>query len=107
MENYTVNEGKTAAIISYFWVVGLIIAFIMNTSKKNSFTSFHIRQMIGLSIASVLNGILHSFNINSFFTPLILEYIFFFFLMAPIRPITHKIKRIKPTKAPAVAPKNS
>tara|TARA_B110000211_G_C13825424_1_gene441138 strand:- start:385 stop:711 length:327 start_codon:yes stop_codon:yes gene_type:complete len=56
MENQTVNEGKIAAIISYFWVIGLIIAFIMNTNKKNSFTSFHIRQMIGLSITSVLNG---------------------------------------------------
>ena len=56
MENYTVNEGKPAAIISYFWVIGLIIAYIMNTSKKNSFASFHIRQMIGLSIASVLNA---------------------------------------------------
>lgn len=56
MENHTINEGKTASIISCFWVRRLIIAFIMNTSKKNSFTSFHIRQMIGLSIASVLNG---------------------------------------------------
>jgi uncharacterized membrane protein len=56
MENYTVSEGKAAAIISYFWIIGLIIALIMNSSKKNSFTSFHIRQMIGLSAASVLNG---------------------------------------------------
>ncbi len=56
MENTTVNEGKTMAIISYLWIIGLIIAFIMNNSKKNDFASFHIRQMIGLSILSILNG---------------------------------------------------
>jgi uncharacterized membrane protein len=56
MKNQTINEGKTAAIISYFLIVGLIIAFFMNYNKKNSFASFHIRQMIGLSIAYFLNG---------------------------------------------------
>ncbi|REE82072.1 putative membrane protein [Lutibacter oceani] len=53
MENQTVNEGKTMAIISYFWWLGLIIAFIMNNSKKNTFASFHIRQMIGLLLLNV------------------------------------------------------
>ena len=53
MENQTVNEGKSMAIISYFWWIGLIIAFIMNNSKKNTFASFHIRQMIGLLLLNV------------------------------------------------------
>ena len=48
MENVTVKEGKIAAIISYLWIIGLVIAFLMNSTKKNSFTSFHIRQAIGL-----------------------------------------------------------
>lgn len=56
MENTTVNEGKTAAIISHFWVIGLIIAFVMNTSKKNYFTSFYIRQMIGLNLIQFINS---------------------------------------------------
>lgn len=56
MENSTVNEGKTTAIISYFWLIGLIVAFIMNNSTKNAFASFHIRQMVGLSLLSILNG---------------------------------------------------
>lgn len=50
MQNNTVKEGKTMAIISYFWWIGLVIAFIMNNPKKNSFASFHIRQMIGLLV---------------------------------------------------------
>lgn len=55
MENQTVKEGKTTAIISYLWIIGLIVAFIMNNDKKNSFAAFHIRQMIGLSILSLIN----------------------------------------------------
>jgi uncharacterized membrane protein len=56
MENTTANEGKTMAIISYITWIGTLIAFIMNNSKKNSFASFHIRQMIGLSILSIINS---------------------------------------------------
>ena len=48
MENITVNEGKPAAIISYLWIIGLVIAFLMNSTKKNTFSSFHIRQASGL-----------------------------------------------------------
>ena len=54
--NNTVNEGKTIAIISYIIFIGTIIAYFMN-SKKNPFASFHIRQMIGLSIFSLLNSL--------------------------------------------------
>jgi uncharacterized membrane protein len=57
MENQTVNEGKTTAIISHLWVIGLIIAFFMNNSKKNYFASFYIRQMVGLNLIQVLNGL--------------------------------------------------
>ena len=53
MENVTIKEGKTIAIISYLWIIGLIIAYIMNNDKKNSFASFHIRQMTGLVLLSL------------------------------------------------------
>ncbi len=56
MENTTVKEGKTIAIISHLWVIGLVIAYIMNLNKKNYFASFYIRQMIGLNILQFLNG---------------------------------------------------
>lgn len=55
MENQTVNEGKTTAIISYITIIGTVIALIMNSSKKNSFASFHIRQMIGLTLLGMVN----------------------------------------------------
>ncbi|WP_298880669.1 hypothetical protein [uncultured Polaribacter sp.] len=55
MENQTVNEGKTTAIISYITIIGTVAALIMNSSKKNSFASFHIRQMIGLVGLGLVN----------------------------------------------------
>ena len=55
MENQTVQEGKTIAIISYITWIGTLVAFIMNNDKKNSFAAFHIRQMIGLSLFSLAN----------------------------------------------------
>ncbi|RKF03621.1 hypothetical protein C8N26_2011 [Tenacibaculum lutimaris] len=55
MENLTVNEGKTAAIISHFTVIGLIIAFVLNMNKKNAFASFYIRQMLGLNLLYMAN----------------------------------------------------
>ena len=58
MENVTVSEGKTTAIISYITWIGTLIAFIMNSSKKNTFAAFHIRQMIGLTILSLVNSFL-------------------------------------------------
>ncbi len=58
MENQTVNEGKTAAIISHFWIIGVIIAFVLNLNKKNSFASFYIRQTLGLNILQFLNGLI-------------------------------------------------
>jgi uncharacterized membrane protein len=61
MENQTIEEGKTMAVISYFTWIGTLIAFIMNHEKRNSFAAFHIRQMIGLSLFSIGNGFLSSY----------------------------------------------
>lgn len=58
MENRTVIEGKTIAIISYLTFIGLIIAFVMNNDKKNPFATFHIRQSLGLVLFLVLINIL-------------------------------------------------
>ena len=55
MINQDVNEGKTMAIISYITIIGTLIAFISNNNNKNSFTSFHIKQMIGLNLLYFAN----------------------------------------------------
>lgn len=58
MEQTTVSEGKTAAIISYITFIGLLIAYIMNSSKQNSFTQFHIGQSVRVVVLSIANSVL-------------------------------------------------
>lgn len=55
MENLSVSEGKTNAIISYLTIIGTVVAYALNTSTRNYFASFHIRQNIGLNILFFLN----------------------------------------------------
>lgn len=57
-----VEEGKTAAIISYITFIGTIIAYVMNNEKKNPFAAFHIRQMIGLTLFFLLNSFIAKFT---------------------------------------------
>ncbi len=52
--NSAVEEGKRIAIISYITWIGLVIAFIMNNGKKNTFAKFHMRQSILLNIAALI-----------------------------------------------------
>lgn len=55
LSDNNVKNGKTNAIISHFWLIGLVIAWVLNNNKKNTFTSFYIRQMIGFNILIILN----------------------------------------------------
>lgn len=65
MENFdsnpssAVEEGKTIAIISYLTLVGLIIAFVMNNDKKNSFAFYHIRQSVGIMLTGMVLSFLN------------------------------------------------
>jgi len=51
-----VEEGKTNAIISHFLIIGTLVAFILDNNKKNPFTRFYLRQMIGIHLLSLING---------------------------------------------------
>jgi uncharacterized membrane protein len=55
MENFTAKEGKIMAIVSYFTIIGLAISFFSNKNKANYFTSFHIRQSVGLHLLYYAN----------------------------------------------------
>lgn len=46
-------DGKTISIISYFSLIGWIIAFVMYNSNKSRLAAFHIRQSLGLMIAAI------------------------------------------------------
>ncbi|MEO6949417.1 MAG: hypothetical protein ABI123_07305 [Ginsengibacter sp.] len=49
----TAVQGKDIAIISYITIIGLVIAFIMNSEKKASFAYYHIRQVTGLAVTGL------------------------------------------------------
>tara|TARA_R110000868_G_scaffold4211_13_gene26675 strand:+ start:78410 stop:78727 length:318 start_codon:yes stop_codon:yes gene_type:complete len=55
MDQSTKEAGKTMAIISYITWIGLLIAFIMNNDKQNSFAKFHIGQSIRVAILGIAN----------------------------------------------------
>ncbi|MDX1362935.1 DUF4870 domain-containing protein [Arenibacter latericius] len=57
MDQKTINEGKTMAMVSYLFVIGLIIALIVNSNKKNAFVQFHIEQSIRVWILSLIISI--------------------------------------------------
>jgi uncharacterized membrane protein len=57
MSTDTIQQGKTLAMVSYLTFVGLIIAIILNLEKKNPFTYFHIRQMLGLIIMLIVSNV--------------------------------------------------
>lgn len=59
----TIKEGKTIAIISYITIIGLIVAFIMNNDKKNTFASFHIRQSLGLGLTGLALSLVNTIPI--------------------------------------------
>lgn len=64
MQKSTIKEGKTLAIVSYITFIGLIFAIIMNLEKRNPFTFFHIRQMIGLMIMLIFSNLVEQ-HVNS------------------------------------------
>ncbi|WP_418262709.1 DUF4870 domain-containing protein [Flavobacterium faecale] len=72
------TKGKNIAIISYFTIIGAVIALFMNSEKKSSFAAFHIRQALGIFLSFFLIGYFigyfDSWTISSAF------YLFYFIL---------------------------
>ncbi len=58
MENNTPQQGKDIALIAYITIIGLIIAFVMNSEKKHAFAQFHIKQSLGIALTGLAISIL-------------------------------------------------
>ncbi len=52
-----VENGKVAAIVSYFGLLGWVVALILNNGKKSLFAKFHLRQSLMLNIAFLIGMI--------------------------------------------------
>ncbi len=57
MEQSTIDEGKTMAIIAYVTLLGTLIAWFMNKDKNNEFAKFHIGQALRAWIAGLIISI--------------------------------------------------
>ncbi|WP_299362385.1 hypothetical protein [Winogradskyella sp.] len=63
MDQNTIEEGKTLGIVTYLTLFGTLIAFFMNQERKNPFTSFHVRQSLGLGLLYIMIAfVVSSFN---------------------------------------------
>ena len=47
------NEDKTTAIVSYLTLIGFIAAVVIHGSKKTHLGAYHLRQSLGLMLASI------------------------------------------------------
>ena len=46
-------DPKTIAIIAYLTIIGLVIAFVLNNDRKQEFSTYHIKQSLGLVLCSI------------------------------------------------------
>jgi len=51
------SDGKNVAIIAHITLIGWLIAIVMNSSNKNEFSSFYIRQTLGIGLLGLLGWI--------------------------------------------------
>ncbi len=51
-------EDRTVAILSYLTIIGFIIALIIHNGRKTKLGAYHLRQMLGLILASLVGGVL-------------------------------------------------
>jgi len=58
MDPQTIQEGKTMAVVSYITIIGLLIAYLVNSGKRNAFTSFHIGQSVRVVLLGLANYVL-------------------------------------------------
>lgn len=50
-------EDKTVAILSYCTLIGFIVAIILHQQKKTKLGAYHLRQVLGFAITSIVGGI--------------------------------------------------
>jgi len=93
MNNEVIREGRTLAVICYLTFIGALIAIFMNLEKKNPFTNFHIKQMIGLIIMLIVSNTIERF-INSSLGTILWIFTFASWLYAIIYAIMGEMKLI-------------
>ena len=73
MENEVTRDtqDKTIAIVAYLTIIGLVVALVMNNEKKDPFSTFHIRQSLGLVLTSIALSLINVIPILGWIVSLI------------------------------------
>ena len=79
-------DPQIKAIVAHITPIGWIIALLLNNDNPDSFTSFYIRQTLGLYLISILLGFI------PFLGWVISSVLFIFWLMSLIAAATNKIQ---------------
>jgi uncharacterized membrane protein len=93
METSTDN-GKTVAIISYLFLIGWIIALLMNNGNKTAMGSFHVRQSLGIMCVAVILSIFISFIGISILVWITQLAVFVFWLLGLISAVQGEMKPV-------------
>ncbi|MFT5852453.1 MAG: putative membrane protein [Colwellia sp.] len=54
MSNIAYGTNKIVAIVSYITLLGWLVAIVLHDKHKSAFTTFHLRQSLGLIITGAL-----------------------------------------------------
>jgi len=88
-------DAKTKAIISHLFVIGWIIAVVVNMSNKEEYASYYIKQNLGIIILGIALRIL---NVIPVFGPALMVIggllLFIFWLMSFVWSIQGEMKPI-------------
>lgn len=66
------SDGKNVAIIAHITLIGWIIAIVMNSSNKNEFSSFYIRQVLGIFLLLFVSSFIPFVNLVAWLVALIM-----------------------------------
>jgi hypothetical protein len=88
-------DAKTKAIISHIFLVGWVIALVINMNQKEEYASYYIRQNLGLMIIGFIIGFVNVIPILGQIISVVAGIVLFiFWLMSLIWSITDVMKPV-------------
>ncbi|MGJ1197126.1 DUF4870 domain-containing protein [Sphingobacterium spiritivorum] len=86
-------DRKTIAIISYITIIGWLIAYFQYKDKtKDAFVSYHLKQSLGITIISILLGLVLNIVVIAVPALAVLTYANIFILILWILGIVNAVK---------------
>lgn len=89
------SDAKTVAIIAYITIIGFIVAIVIHMNKKTKLGAYHLRQMLGLVLCGIANGVLVVIPIIGWIAaPIIWIALFVLWIMGLIAAINGQMKPV-------------